>query len=459
MNVGSIIASAPWLMQRSEQEIRQTPSARDPGPVETERQQAPARSAEPGGFRAQLTTPALASLASAQLREQKIEALIEPLKQANAVFTRLPRPSPLQDAQQAFEKRFPGEPRPVDLNRLHLRVCQLGEPPQVVASPCVAELIAAHYGGHDIHDLHARYPLVTGPLYYEPGNTCQRAADADSDHDSPWVPGFISTQDVLQFISQLPTNQPRNLAARQTRDFLSRGEDGWQARQRLGNIRKDQIALEARLQDNDRILGKAGQALVGAVVSHPCATELARAYPNEQARPKLYSLAVLVDDGPNRHPPLTLQGPFVMVQPNGEDGAELLVLYLPKLGLKQFNSREALRASIAASPALGHYLPEGIQARLPETTRPVLDTLEPIPPDISVFEHSIQQQIDKQERDTRYRLEQAGKRGVDLTEFDWIAHHSARDFRRSFEPPRLLTHPPTLRPLAAGTALAIPLRA
>ncbi|WP_419736546.1 hypothetical protein [Pseudomonas sp. COR18] len=377
------------------------------------------------------------------------------MKQANAVFAKLPRHSPLQEAQQAFERRFPQEPRPLDLNNLHLRVYRLAEPPQVVASPSVAELIAAHYGGRDISDLLGRYPFVPGPLYYGPGNTYRTG----SDRETPSVPGFISAQDVLHFIRQLPSNTARDMAARQARDFTTPGEDGRKPRTKLGEIRQQQIALEAQQQEEDRILDKAGKALVDMIVNHPSATDLERAYPDERTRPQVYSLAVRANGGHDRYPPLTLQGPFVMVQPAVGDDDEHLVLYLPKLGLKAFNSRQELLASIALSPALGKFLPEQVQARLPQATRYVLDTLEPIPADRNVFEHSIRQQIDKQERDTRYRLEQAGKRGADLVELDAIAGHSTRDFRRSFEPPRFVSHPPPPRQPDVKAWLTTSLRA
>ncbi|KPA88189.1 hypothetical protein PF66_05241 [Pseudomonas asplenii] len=469
MSVGSIISSAPRLVQNSESRAGHIPSVREPDRTQADDGPGGAGSAEraspPGqagqsAFRALLSTPAAAS---ALIQQEKIDVLIEPLKQANAVFAQISRPSPLQDARQAFEKHFPHAPRPVDLNHIHLKVHQLADTAQaedkLVASPSVAELIVAHYSGRDIDDLHGRYPFAPGTLYYNPGNSYRRGEATAASDGKPLLPGFTSTQDILHFIRQLPSNQATDLARQQTQAFITPDKNGRTPHEVLGDIRKQQITLEARQQDNDSILGKASKALVAAIANHPSAADLARAYPDEHSRPRVHGLSVRASSGNHVFPPLTLPGPFVMEQPGSGDEGSLFVLCLPGWGLKEFGSRQELMASVAASPALSKFLPEEVQARLPDGTRHEFNALEPIPSDTRIFAHSVRQQLDKLERDTRYRLEQAGKRGVSLDEFDGIVGHSARDFRRSFEPPRFVSHPPAPRQPGVSALTAMPLRA
>ncbi|NVZ27024.1 hypothetical protein HX881_15835 [Pseudomonas gingeri] len=505
MNVGISISLAPRPLQGSGSSIQDTRRVYGPEPAGAEfeplqmlaaateedstGQRLAALSSAPGraehsGFRAMLSAPGgtgtgtvLGRQAPPSSREEKIEAFVASWKQASAVFNGMPRSSPLQDAQQAFERKFPHAPRPVDLHRIQVHVYQMtGSPPgdemsehTLVASPSLADLIVAHYNGSDVSTPYGRYPFP-GILYYGHGDAyCLGDGSA---HESPRRIWSVNTQDALGFIGKLPADKAREVAGQQARHFVTPGLDGKTPREALAEIRRDQILIEAQQQDDQDILSEEGKAFVESIVKTPSATDLEPACLDQSRRARVYSLSVreAAHDGNDNdcNPSLTLQGPFVMVRPandqpsSGEDDGSLFVLYLPGWGLKEFRSRQDLMASIAVSPMFQRFLPEVVQARSPETTRYVFDKFEAIPSDMSFLEHSVQQQIDKQQRDTRHRLEQAGRRGVDLIEFDVMAGHSTRDFRKSFEPPRVMagnSRPAVNHNLNVSTLLRASLRA
>ncbi|KVU44532.1 hypothetical protein WK68_07555 [Burkholderia ubonensis] len=78
------------------------------------------------------------------------------------------------------------------------------------------------------------------------------------------------------------------------------------------------------------------------------------------------------------------------------------------------------------------FLTEQEQADFPENPRYQLE-VDPTPLWGNYFEQSVQQQFDKQGRDTVYRMAQAGKAGVNLDELDRIAVDSTDDVRESFD--------------------------
>ncbi|SFY46624.1 hypothetical protein SAMN03159408_07166, partial [Burkholderia sp. NFPP32] len=110
--------------------------------------------------------------------------------------------------------------------------------------------------------------------------------------------------------------------------------------------------------------------------------------------------------------------------------SDCVVLYLPGQGLKQFKSVEEMKKDVKFSPSL---LPEQDQADSLSNEGYDLGGFKDVPHGKNFFEHSVEQQVDKQGRDTEYRMAQAHERGVDLTELDQIAGASSDDLRESFD--------------------------
>ncbi|WP_157632980.1 dermonecrotic toxin domain-containing protein [Burkholderia ubonensis] len=381
--------------------------------------------------------------------------------QAEAVFDEKPRPSPLRDAQQAFEKAFPRVKRPVDLDKLYVNTYRKEENPpgsrrfeyRLVTSRSVADLIAERYsGGKDITlDDDAGSGTYHG-VYSSPDALYndEIAPDDDDLGESYPLPssmtagekvGGITAQQVERFINGLAADKAKDVKAQDARYFRTPGKDGKTPLQNLAEIRGQQIQAEAELQYGDKTLTPEGKALVESIVKNPSEADLERAYPDERKRPCVYSLSVQGtarygnNDSPN--PAQTLQGPLVMRTPRHPDArpddTAVIVLYVPGEGIREFKSERDLQTYISSSPTLRKFLPEEEQARSSETMRYVFNKFEPVPPGRNFFEHSVQQQIDKQGRDTEYRMVQAGKRGVDLEELDGIAGASSDDLRESFD--------------------------
>ncbi|WP_175964578.1 hypothetical protein, partial [Burkholderia pyrrocinia] len=138
-----------------------------------------------------------------------------------------------------------------------------------------------------------------------------------------------------------------------------------------------------------------------------------------RSRPRVFSLSITLDGEPVADK--TLYGPLVMMTPKADakypGESDCVVLYLPGQGLKQFKSVEEMKKDVKFSPSL---LPEQDQADSLSNEGYDLGGFKDVPHGKNFFEHSVEQQVDKQGRDTEYRMAQAGERGVDLTELDQI---------------------------------------
>uniref|UniRef100_UPI001ABBC81C dermonecrotic toxin domain-containing protein n=1 Tax=Burkholderia pyrrocinia TaxID=60550 RepID=UPI001ABBC81C len=370
--------------------------------------------------------------------------------QAEVVFNQKPRPSPRRDAQDAFEKAFPAVKRPVDLDKLYVNTYRQEEKPPgssrfeytLVSSRSVADLIADRYCGgqeitldNDAGTYHGIYHS-SDALYSD-----------DVDLDDENTVGGITPQELEKFINGLPADKAKDVKARDARFFRTPGEDGKTPVQKLGEIRGTQIQAEAKVQYDDKTLSPEGKALVDSVVKNPTQAGLDRAFPNEGSRPRVFSLSIdprsTLEDG-EPVADKTLYGPLVMMTPHADNlpgESDRVVLYLPGQGLKEFKSVEDMKGYVdhsrvfdrEQSRALLNFLPEQDQADSSRNWGYELGGFKDVPPGKNFFEHSVEQQVDKQGRDTEYRMAQAGERGVDLTELDQIVGASSDDLRESFD--------------------------
>jgi len=412
---------------------------------------APSTAAAPGGTgAAAAATSATADTSNAQ--RAGIGKLDDLSAQAETVFDQKPRSSPLQDAQRAFEKEFPNVPRPVDLNKLYVNAIQKKETPpgsgrfteEVVSSRSVADYIRDRYtGGTDVDFGDGLENDITYGIFNSPD-----AVSGDLD-----LQRAVILPALESFINGLPADKAKDVNVQDAAYFRTPGKDGKTPLQKLGDIRRQQIQADADLQYDDGTLSKKARDLVKSVVKNPSQADLERTYPDESKRPRVYGLSVqdnkLRGDNENPDPPRTLQGPFVMMTPHADHlpgDTDVVVLYVPGQGLKEFNSVAELKVFLTSpsSPldraqrdALLKFLNEREQADANDPTY-ILYKFEPVPPGRNFFEHSVQQQVDKQGRDTEYRMAQARTRGADLGELDRIAGDSTNDLRESFDMENML---------------------
>ncbi|WP_157377202.1 dermonecrotic toxin domain-containing protein, partial [Burkholderia ubonensis] len=395
------------------------------------------------------STTAVVNSATADTSETQREQIgkLDSLSgQAMAVFDQKPRPSPLRDAQQAFETKFPNVPRPVDLNKIYVNAYQEnGTPPTRVleSSRSVADYIAERYtGGGDI----------TLDVDTEKGTTYSlfRSPNAVSDEDK--VNG-TTPQEIEKFINHLASDKAKDVNVQNDEYFRTPGQDDKTPLQKLGEIRKELIQVDTDLQYADGTLSKKAQDLAKKITQNPTQTDLERAYPDESKRPRVYGLSINPDSTTNGTPDTdqTLHGPLVMMTPHADylpGGNDVVVVYLPGQGLKEFNSvaemksyliRPSVQGDSEQRHALLNFLPEQAQADLSTHQLYELGDFKQVPPGKNFFEHSVQQQLDKQRRDTVYQMTQAKERGVDLTELDGIAGDSSDDLREWFDTERMLT--------------------
>ncbi|KVZ67510.1 hypothetical protein WL19_21520 [Burkholderia ubonensis] len=365
--------------------------------------------------------------------------------QARAMFDQKPRSSPLQDAQQAFEKKLPNAPRPVDLNNLYVNGFQKKETPpgsgqftyEVVSSRSVADCINDRYtGGLDIDFGDDPENGITYGIFKSP--------DAVSDGDK--IPR-VTPQTVEVFINGLPKDKAKDVNLQDASYFRTLGRDGKTPLQKLGDIRRQQIQADGDLQYNDGTFSKKGRDLVESIVKNPSQADLERAYPDESKRPRVFTLSINPESTSNGKPDadLTLHGPLVMMTPHADNRPgdhDVVVLYLPGQGLKEFNSVADMKSyvdnpSVRFDPeqrhALLNFLSEQAQADLLRNQIVDLGGFKEVPPGRNFFEHSVQQQLDKQGLDTVYRMAQARARGADLNELDRIAGDSTGDLHESFD--------------------------
>ncbi|WP_174989389.1 dermonecrotic toxin domain-containing protein, partial [Burkholderia lata] len=384
-------------------------------------------------------------------QREKVDTLYSLSGQANAVFDQKPRPSLLQDARQAFETMFPQAPRPVDLNRLYVNAYREKQDPpgsaqftrEWVSSRSVADLIAQRYSGGDRIDLgHDSDRNISYGVFSSP--------DAVSDEAKV---GGTTAQAAETFINGFSADTAESVKAQNDQYFSTPGPDGKTPLQKLGELRKNQIQADAQLQHADGTLSPKALNLVESVTQYPTQADLDRAYPDESARPRVFSVSINPDSNANgkRDGDQRLYGPLVMMTPRADDWPgknDVVVLSLPGQGLKAFDSVEAMKSYVAEPGvqvdaeqrhALLNFLPEQEQADFAQNRRYELGGFQAVPAGTNFFEHGVQQQIDKQGRDTEYRMTQAGKRGADLTEFDEIAADSSDDLRESFDADGMLT--------------------
>ncbi|WP_143135113.1 dermonecrotic toxin domain-containing protein, partial [Burkholderia ubonensis] len=362
-------------------------------------------------------------------------------EEASAVFYQRPRPSLRNDANRAFEKAFPNAPRPVDLDKLYVNTWKWERPdpnsaavPKLVSSRPVSEYVAERYSGGPEIDLNEGQPNDDFVGIYD-------APDATGEQKDPWItaPSFES------FIKSLPADKAKDVSLEQKRYFETPGADGRKPITILGEIRKKQIEEEANLQSSDGTLSPEGRALVDTVAKHPTDADLEQAYPDASKRPRVYALQIRnLDHHGDPIPAQNLRGPFVMMTPHADKlpgERDRVVLFVPGQGLEEFKSLDKLTEYISSSsksddPDLQRnllaFLTEQEQADFQENPRYQLE-VDPTPLRGDYFEQSVQQQFDKQGRDTVYRMAQAGKAGVNLDELDRIAVDSTDDVRKSFD--------------------------
>ncbi|KVK72771.1 hypothetical protein WJ47_16810 [Burkholderia ubonensis] len=414
------------------------------------------------------STTAVVNSATADASETQCEQLgkLGSLSgQAMAVFDQKPRPSPLRDAQQAFETKFPNVPRPVDLNKIYLNTYEKkeirvsGNPIvyEIKSSRSIADLVVERYNGGASRSI--------ADLLIERYNGGEEK-DFDDDTDKGIYYGFYSSPDALfngpdkldippqqleRFTDGLPADKAKDVKVQNAQYFSTPGQDGKTPLQKLGEIRKELIQADTDLQDADGTLSKKAQDLVRKITQNPTQTDLKRAYPGESKRPRVYGLSIKPASTTNGKPDpdQTLHGPLVMMTPHADNlpgENDVVVLYLPGQGLKEFDSaadlknyvNDTVRLDPEQSLALLNFLPEQAQADWSTHQLYELGDFKQVPPGKNFFEYSVQQQLDKQGSDTVYRMTQAKERGVGLTELDGIAGDSSDDLRESFDTDRML---------------------
>ncbi|KVT43092.1 hypothetical protein [Burkholderia ubonensis] len=199
---------------------------------------------------------------------------------AVAVFGQKPRPSPLRDAQQAFETKFPNVPRPVDLNKIYVNAYQdNGTPPTRVleSSRSVADYIAERYtGGGDI----------TLDVDTEKGTTYSLFSFPNAVSDEDKVNG-ATPQEIEKFINHLASDKAKDVNVQNDEYFRTPGQDGKTPLQKLGEIRKELIQADTDQQYADGTLSKKAQDLAKKITQNPTQTDLERAYPDEGHRPRV----------------------------------------------------------------------------------------------------------------------------------------------------------------------------
>ncbi|KVK85931.1 hypothetical protein WJ47_28025 [Burkholderia ubonensis] len=415
------------------------------------------------------STTAVANSATADTSEaqrEQIGKLGSLSGQAMAVFDQKPRPSPLRDAQHAFEAKFPNVPRPVDLNKIYLNTYKKkeirvsGNPIvyEIKSSRSIADLVVERYNGGASRSI--------ADLLIERYNGGEEK-DFDDDTDKGIYYGFYSSPDALfngpdkldippqqleRFTDGLPADKAKDVKVQNAQYFSTPGQDGKTPLRKLGEIRKELIQADADLQDADGTLSKKAQDLVKKITQNPTQTDLERAYPDESKRPRVYGLLIKPASTTNGKPDpdQTLHGPLVMMTPHADNlpgENDVVVLYLPGQGLKEFDSvaylKNYVNNTVRLDPELRRqllsFLSEEDQASLSDREVFGLGDFSEVPPGKTFFEHSVQQQIDKQGSDIVYRMTQAKERDVDLTELDGIAGDSSDDLLESFDTDRMLT--------------------
>ncbi|WP_157654134.1 dermonecrotic toxin domain-containing protein [Burkholderia ubonensis] len=183
-----------------------------------------------------------------------------------------------------------------------------------------------------------------------------------------------------------------------------------------GRSRAYQIQAKAQQQFEDGTLSKEGKELVDVVVRRPTQAHLDRGYPHpyESERPKVYSLSITgttasLNDSHGSHFSNSsfnqqLHGPFVMVkrQPDAQpDDTGTYVLYVPRQGLKEFGSENKLKKYVSSS-LLDFRTKEDANWATAQGGAVTSESVkfESGPSDQNFFEHSLEQEIDKAERDT-----------------------------------------------------------
>ncbi|MEM4989121.1 DUF6543 domain-containing protein [Collimonas sp. H4R21] len=375
---------------------------------------------------------------------QVLDSGIDPFKslsgQADAVFDQQPRPNLQKDAQQAFEQAFPAL-RPADLSKIVVNFWKWERPdpdsaaePKLVSSRSAAEYITERYsGGPEISLQEDHHKNVFIGIYNSP--------DASGEQDQIQQ---IPVHKFETFINDLKADKAEDVSLEQKRYFETPGPDGKKPIANLGEIRQKQIQADAELQYSDGTLSEEGKALVESVVKNPSEADLERAYPDESKRPRVVALQIRnLDYDGDPIPAQYLQGPFVIMTPHADNlpgGKDRAVLFVPGKGLTEFKSLDKLKENFSSSSMsidstlqrnLLNFLTEPEQAGFSEHPQYQLEVARP-PLRGNFFEHSVQQQIDKQGRDTEYRMERAGKRGVDLKELDGIMGESTDDLHESF---------------------------
>ncbi|MGU7816382.1 dermonecrotic toxin domain-containing protein, partial [Burkholderia sp. AW49-1] len=376
-------------------------------------------------------------LPASGMQRKKIAELESLSGQANTVFEQKPRPSPLEDAREAFEAKFPKVPKPVDLSKLYINAYRQNETPpgsgrftrEWVMTVSVADYIKGRYTGGGELDLRAdaakgiHYGVFSSPDVVSEGDEVEGATASEVD----------------QFIKDLPANQAKDVKVRNDPYFSTPGQDGKTPQQHLGEIRQKQIETEAQLQYADGTLSEKGRKLVESVTKNPTQAELERAYPNEGGRPRVYTLKFNSSNNTEESDPdEPIRGPIVMMTAHADDypgEKDVVVVYLPGQGILEFDSLQAMKDHFAKPeerPKLLGFVSEWTQAKWPENVTYGLGTNE-VPAEKNLFEYSVEEQIKKQHGDTEYRLTQARERGADQTELDGIAGSSSDDLSESFD--------------------------
>ncbi|KVU40933.1 hypothetical protein WK68_13005 [Burkholderia ubonensis] len=396
--------------------------------------------------------PYLAERGLPLAQEKRIETFNDSSADAKAVFDPPPL-SPLEYAQQEFEKKFPDVPRPVDLTKIYVNVYQVVDDPsdsnhsthKYVTSLSVADLVEAKFIRSDNLDLTKTHPELPNKLYYA---NAHYVSDPDTaDHEHPQYMG-ISASDLVMFVQNLSTD----INARGPDYFTTPGKDGKTPQQNLVEVRKEQIAVDAELQYGDKTLSNAGKALVDAVLKYPSAADRETAFPDASQRPLVHALSVKGstptdsarhdgnDENTQKYASFTqpLHGPLVMRMPRRTDAQpddpDVIVLFEPGKGLMEFKSEQALKDYVSSSRTLLGCRSAEDAAWANASKAPIryeFNAYEAVPDDQDVFSYSVGQQIDKEKRDTEYLKANPGKsRGVDLrASFDVDGPLTERDLR------------------------------
>ncbi|MGU7816112.1 dermonecrotic toxin domain-containing protein [Burkholderia sp. AW49-1] len=382
-------------------------------------------------------------LPTSGVQRKKIAELESLSERANTVFEQKPRPSPLEDAQHAFEAKFPKVPKPVDLNKIYVNAYREQETPprsgkftrEWVSSRSMADYVKERYTGGGEIDLGG---------HIEDGTSYGVFSSPDAGNDEDMVSGMTAST-VEQYIKGLSPTKAKDVRDQNANYFKTPDRDGKTPVQKLGEIRQKQIQAEAELQYADGTLSEKGRKLVESVAKNPTQAELEHAFPNEDGRPRVYTLKFNSSNNTEESDPdEPLHGPIVMMTAHADnypDEKDVVVVYLPGQGILEFDSLQAMKDHFAKSeerPKLLGFVSEWTQAKWPENVTYGLGTNE-VPPQKNLFEYSVEEQIKKQRGDTEYRLTQARERGADLTEYDGIAGSSSDDLRESFDADGVLT--------------------